>query len=1054
MMWKPLALHAALLCSLQAVQCYAALASPFQLLCDARTSPVLGVESRQPKLQWSQPTDATAFQLLLLTLPTGASVLDTGRVASAVSAFTVPAAAALRPSSTYTWRVRTWSSTSADPSTYSADAVFVTGLHGAFSATPIWHPNGTANFVFLRTDIALDTSSLFSATAHVTANPQPSTRGEPENAKLLGAYRLVVNGKWRGIGPGRPGTCGPVCPVGGDPGVCDCAPHHVYDTLNVTDALLASPSALTLALQCFNYPPTGGIQTATSKVLLQLTVTFNNGTQATFGSSPAWAAFNADSYFNPGCDSTTPCVSDPSWFLQPSENVDARQEQVGWSLPSASYNASTPGWTLAAGQAPFDVPLVARPTLPMAVTEHVAPAFVQVLGPGHWFIAFERELQGALRLTFTGGADIDGQTVAVRLGEEMTSWEPPTVMYKMRTGNTYLNSWTLREGLQTVEQHEYLEFRYVEVQAVEPPPQAGQCALTAPGDYTTPLTLACSEADSTVVDVLFASWGTPKGACNASGNGANTFAVDAACNFSQTSAVISSLCMGREGCTFTPSDALFGGVDPCHLVDKYLAVAVECAPLPGRAARRAQASSLELVTAEAWVLTYPASYPASFVSSSADLNAVYDFCRYTVVATALDMFTDSNTRQRSVICAEALHVNILMQFATSTEIALQRYTLEYTISHRPSALGWAEWQALTIFSVYAFYLHTGDLSLFSSTYAHLRNFTELSLINATTGLWTCDGRSFDCTKPEIDWPVGMRDGWVAEAADTVVSAYTYRAFLLFASMAADAGGHDADVTLFNAAAASLRSAMNAQLFNATGGYFVDGLGTTHAAWHSSVYALAFGVPTAEMAPAVRAYVARRSVGNQSLCQPGNVYPAQWALEALYGDGEDWGRLGAALMLCNGTAGWLAMLAQNATTTMEAWKPSDKPNLTWSHSWAASPADILPRFLLGVRPLSPGFGKILIAPQLGDLASAEGVVPTIRGPVSISVSASRQTATASVSFVVPGGATARACLPTFACTGGALMLDGVAAAGDSDDAGFVCVNGIASGAHSAKCPTTA
>jgi hypothetical protein len=35
-------------------------------------------------------------------------------------------------------------------------------------------------------------------------------------------------------------------------------------------------------------------------------------------------------------------------------------------------------------------------------------------------------------------------------------------------------------------------------------------------------------------------------------------------------------------------------------------------------------------------------------------------CQYTVVATALDMYTDSNTRQRSVICSEALHVNLLM----------------------------------------------------------------------------------------------------------------------------------------------------------------------------------------------------------------------------------------------------------------------------------------------------------------------------------------------------------------------------------------------------------
>ncbi len=36
------------------------------------------------------------------------------------------------------------------------------------------------------------------------------------------------------------------------------------------------------------------------------------------------------------------------------------------------------------------------------------------------------------------------------------------------------------------------------------------------------------------------------------------------------------------------------------------------------------------------------------LTSSSDLNAVWDLCLYTVNATALDMYTDSNTRQVKV----------------------------------------------------------------------------------------------------------------------------------------------------------------------------------------------------------------------------------------------------------------------------------------------------------------------------------------------------------------------------------------------------------------------
>jgi hypothetical protein len=66
---------------------------------------------------------------------------------------------------------------------------------------------------------------------------------------------------------------------------------------------------------------------------------------------------------------------------------------------------------------------------------------------------------------------------------------------------------------------------------------------------------------------------------------------------------------------------------------------------------------------------------------------VWDLCQYTVFATALDVYTDSNTRQRSVICMEALTINLLMQYATSTETALQEHTLTYALNGRPSGFG-------------------------------------------------------------------------------------------------------------------------------------------------------------------------------------------------------------------------------------------------------------------------------------------------------------------------------------------------------------------------------
>jgi hypothetical protein len=50
---------------------------------------------------------------------------------------------------------------------------------------------------------------------------------------------------------------------------------------------------------------------------------------------------------------------------------------------------------------------------------------------------------------------------------------------------------------------------------------------------------------------------------------------------------------------------------------------------------------------------------------------------------------------------------------------------------------------------------------------------------------------------------------------------------------------------------------------------------------------------------------------------------------------------------------------------------------WSlcHGWSAGPAYLLPAYVLGIRPTAPGFTAHTDDPQLGDLAWAEGAVPT-------------------------------------------------------------------------------
>jgi hypothetical protein len=1091
----------------------AATDAPSQLLVDWRSSPVLGVESRAPLLQWAVPqTQArqAAARVQVVSQPGGALVWD----ATLPTAWpnTSYAGPALTPTTRYDWRVATTDAGGA-VSAWSANASFVTGVWAApwpAPAAPIWAANASAGFVFLRGVLPLGgvlaAGQLASATLFITANPQASVHGEHENAKLLGAYRAYVNGALVGMGPGRPGRCGPTCPSGSGGGPCVCTPEHVYDTYDVTALVSAGggpADTATLAVQAFNTPPD-------SKVLALLVVTAANGTVVTAGTTAtggaaAWKAWVADGYMNASC-----CTAQ-QWYIQARENYDTAAEPVGWRLPGYDDSA----WGAAAEAAPIAAPLVARPTRPMAVATGVVPAVVTRLAPGHVFIDMGREVQGGLTAVFTNASG--GELVYARFGEALLSADPPAVQYEMSTGNSYWMGWTLRATSPaapavTVETHEYLEWRYAELVAAAPPAApTPQCAVSAVADYTTPVSLTCADPAATVTAITFASWGTPTGACEPPSPslppGANTFAVNGTCAYARTAEVVAGLCVGKAGgCSFVPSDALFGGVDPCERTPKRLAVAVACnnsavPPPPPPAA----GDPGWLVNVTAWVLTYPADYAgdgddtatattatdgggeaaaaaaaaqrhqrhqphlrqqAAVTVSDPALQAVIDLCHYTVVATGLDLYTDSNTRQRSPMCSEALMVTMLTQWAVSAEWALPRYTLEYVLNQGGAGgMGWAEWQAFSIFAVHMHWVATGTLDVFADHYAQLRGFTELGLVDNATGLWTCPGGAsppFSCGHPEIDWPTGMRDGFVFMPANAVVGSYTARAMTRFAEMAAALGGHDADVALFNASGAALAAAVHARLYNASAGAYVDGLGTTHSAWHSSVYALAMGIPPPADAPAVWATVVRRSAGDPSLCNPGNVFPTLWALTAFYANTSDYGWTGHAYLTCNGTNSWLAMVAQGATTTMEAWHPDEKPNLTWSHPWAATPAWAVPRLLFGVEPMEPGFRRLRLRPQPGPLAAGNATVPTLAGPVTLAFTQAFRPAaqpfwpsSITVTFATPGGVGTQLCLPYYPCasdTGAWINIDGqlvVAAVVDGGD--WACtVADLPPGPHVASC----
>jgi hypothetical protein len=62
------------------------------------------------------------------------------------------------------------------------------------------------------------------------------------------------------------------------------------------------------------------------------------------------------------------------------------------------------------------------------------------------------------------------------------------------------------------------------------------------------------------------------------------------------------------------------------------------------------------------------------------------------------------------------------------------------------------------------------------------------------------------------------------------------------------------------------------------------------------------------------------------------------------------------------------------------RPEGEGYVSLAHAWSTGPVTALSEWVLGVRPLQPGYKRWLVDPQPGNLRWAQGQVPTPRGPI--------------------------------------------------------------------------
>ena len=416
-----------------------------------------------PAFTWRPPhglpcgSRQVAYQLRLADA-TGDLVLDTGRVASAesVSVALPPAAlralappsgeeGGLRAGRHYSWSVKVWL-TDPDPaaegaceseSAWSAPAAFRTALWDGFAPQThaIWLPS-KASYALFRKEIAVPKGAT-NATAYVTALVSGGKQ------KLLGAYRLFVNGASAGIGPGR-GDCSlQYTGAAADKSLCT-----EYDTIDLSPHLPASGGTMALGIQSYHMSGAGAVQ-------LQLHFESASGDLLQVGTDAQWLSHDATAFFGPS--------GATGGYKAPRENQNAQHSPGAWQEASYKPPAGIT-WAPSVVQSDFPSNVTAKTGLPLSITTGVkVPVLMEVEGSAEPLFFFDQssDVMGGIHLEVPAGGAKGFKYAEVTLSEELAGpYGSGQLLYPMRTGNTYRYTFTLDAARRSVyDIHEYALYR-------------------------------------------------------------------------------------------------------------------------------------------------------------------------------------------------------------------------------------------------------------------------------------------------------------------------------------------------------------------------------------------------------------------------------------------------------------------------------------------------------------------------------------------------------------------------------------------------------------------
>lgn len=433
------------------------------------------------------------------------------------------------------------------------------------------------------------------------------------------------------------------------------------------------------------------------------------------------------------------------------------------------------------------------------------------------------------------------------------------------------------------------------------------------------------------------------------------------------------------------------------------------------------------------------------------MNRLYELSKYTIKATNQDLFVDSQARERGAYEGDLL-VNSNTSYAMSGNYSLARHSNEWLIDN-PT---WPnDYSLFSVEMAYWDYIYTGNTDSISEQYEALqkklttrvKSVDDSGLIRLIAG-----GQASETAL--IDWPANERDGYQKSTFDVIINSEYVGIYNRMADIC-DALGKTSDAEEYRTKAGKVKDALIQYAFDEENGCFYDSLDenknpTKHSSMHATAYALNYGVYADQnMADRMAEFV----YGKCKEQFTGSVYVTYFILNGLYQSGN--GDMAERLLTNPKTGAGVKTYANlldnlNCTITPEAWGPTYKSNMTFSHPWGAAPGCAIVQGMFGILPTDAGFDAFTIKIQPGDLASAEVKTPTVKGSVLASYDTSINGTAIKAKVTIPVNTTAAVSVPTMGQEHNLLLVDGKLTTTEVKD-GFLTVE-LGSGNHTLEVPS--